>query len=64
MFEVLLQELLALPAITPSILAKFESDVAGTGSEKEQRLIIRRLLMQSGELMTVYNVATPESSSC
>ncbi len=42
------QELLALPAITPTILQKFEADVAATGSEKEQRFIIRKLLMQSG----------------
>jgi len=42
------QELLALPAITPAILQKFEADVAATGSEKEQRFIIRKLLMQSG----------------
>ena len=44
----MLQELLALPAITPTILQKFEADVAATGSEKEQRFIIRKLLMQSG----------------
>ena len=43
-----LQELLALPAITPAILEKFEAEVAATGSEKEQRFIIRKLLMQSG----------------
>lgn len=42
------QALLALPAITPSMLAQFEADVAATGSEKEQRFIIRKLLMQSG----------------
>lgn len=42
------QELLALPAITPAILQKFEADVAATGSEKEQRFIIRKLLVQSG----------------
>lgn len=30
------------------MLAQFEADVAATGSEKEQRLIIRKLLMQSG----------------
>ena len=46
--HVVLQELLALPAITPAILQKFEADVAATGSEKEQRFIIRKLLMQSG----------------
>ena len=45
------QELLALPAITPAILQKFEADVAATGSEKEQRFIIRKLLMQSGKHM-------------
>ena len=44
------QALLALPAITPPMLAQFEADVAATGSEKEQRLIIRKLLMQSGIL--------------
>ena len=44
------QALLALPAITPAMLAQFEADVAATGSEKEQRLIIRKLLMQSGTL--------------
>lgn len=44
------QALLALPAITPSMLSQFEADVAATGSEKEQRLIIRKLLMQSGTL--------------
>ncbi len=44
----ILQELLALPAITAAILHKFEADVAATGSEKEQRFIIRKLLMQSG----------------
>ena len=43
-----MQELLALPAITPGMLAKFETDVAATNSEKEQRLIIRKLLMQAG----------------
>ena len=43
-----LQALLALPAITPPMLAQFEVDVAATGSEKEQRFIIRKLLMQSG----------------
>lgn len=30
------------------MLAQFEADVAATGSEKEQRFIIRKLLMQSG----------------
>jgi len=47
-FSCCVQELLALPAITPAILQKFEADVAATGSEKEQRFIIRKLLMQSG----------------
>ncbi|KAL3150212.1 hypothetical protein ABBQ32_000071 [Trebouxia sp. C0010 RCD-2024] len=42
------QALLALPAITPPMLTQFEADVAATGSEKEQRFIIRKLLMQSG----------------
>ena len=43
-----LAALLALPAITPPMLAQFEADVAATGSEKEQRLIMRKLLMQTG----------------
>lgn len=42
------QELLALPAINEAMLQRFEADLAATGSEKEQRFIIRKMLIQSG----------------
>ena len=42
------QELLALPSITPEVLQKFQQEVCATQSEKEQRNIIRKLLLQSG----------------
>ena len=45
-----IQELLALPAINEAMLQKFEADLAATGSEKEQRFIIRKMLIQSGGL--------------
>ena len=45
----LLQELLALPNITSEVLQKFQQEVGVTHSEKEQRNIIRKLLLQSGK---------------
>ena len=47
--SVWLQELLALPSITPEVLQKFQQEVGVTHSEKEQRNIIRKLLLQSGK---------------
>ena len=48
-----MQELLALPAINEAMLQKFEADLAATGSEKEQRFIIRKMLIQSGGLTCI-----------
>lgn len=42
------QELVALPGITAEVLQKFQQALGGTQSDKEQRNIIRKLLLQSG----------------
>lgn len=42
------QELLQLPRLNPDLLALFEKEVRATGSEKEQRQLVKKLLQASG----------------
>jgi hypothetical protein len=43
-----MQELLMLPRLNEDVLAKFEVEARATGSEKEQRQLVKRLLQGSG----------------
>ena len=40
--------LLQLPHVTPAVLAAFQGQLLATGSEKEQRGVVKRLLAESG----------------
>eukprot|EP00884_Botryococcus_braunii_P011952 jgi/Botrbrau1/20758/Bobra.0420s0001.1 len=44
------QELLLLPLVNEQVLATFEAEIRSTGSEKEQRQLVKKLLQSSGDM--------------